>query len=151
MKHNIDSASRLRRGFRRGGSLIETAICLGILLNLTFGAVEFGYYFYVKNMLDGAAREGCRAGIPPSAGSNTVVTSAVTGALTTCNFPNGCVTTAVTDTSNNAIDVSTVAVGTQIQVKVTATWSVIGAGFRPLNLIGGTKTVTGLCVMRKEG
>src|SRR5258707_10380047 len=111
MKRTTISASRFRRGFRRGGSLIETAICLGILLNLTFGSVEFGYYFYVKNMLDGAAREGARAAIPPSAGSNAVVTSAVTGALTTCNFPSGSITTTVTDTSGNAIsDVSTVAV-----------------------------------------
>jgi Flp pilus assembly protein TadG len=125
------------------------ALTLGVLLNLTFGAVEFSYYFYVKNGLEGAAREGSRSGIVSSS-VNSDVTTAVTNALTAFHFPSGSVSTTITDTSGNALDVSTAAVGTQVQVNVTATWSTIGAGYRPLNLISGTKTVKGICVMRKE-
>ena len=51
-----------------------------LLLNLTFGMVEFGYFFYVKNAFENAASEGvgrewCRA--PPTA----IVTTAVTARL----------------------------------------------------------------------
>ena len=47
-----------RRGNRRGAAILEMALTLGLLLNLTFGMVEFGYYFYVKNSFANAAREG---------------------------------------------------------------------------------------------
>jgi hypothetical protein len=56
----------------------------------------------------------------------------------------------ITNTSGNALTAGTATAGTQIEVTVSATWSTIGAGFRPMNLIGGTKTVKGVCVMRKE-
>ena len=42
---------------RRGGSLLEAAIVLPVLIYVAFGTVEFGYYFFVKHSLDGAARE----------------------------------------------------------------------------------------------
>lgn len=125
------------------------ALTLGILLNLTFGMVEFGYYFYVRNMLCDAAREGARAAIVPGA-QNSDVTAAVNNTLGTCKFPAGSVTTSITDTSGNALTVSSTSGGTPIQVSVTATWGAIGVGFRPLNLISAAKSVAGACVMRKE-
>jgi Flp pilus assembly protein TadG len=138
-----------RRGLRRGGAILEMSLTLGLLLNLTFGMVEFGYYMYVKNELSNAAREGVRAGMVPGA-ANTDVTTAVTNALAGCSFPSGSCTTSITDTSGNSLDVSSAAQYTAIQVKVSATWSVIGNGFRPLKLIGSSKTVSGICVMSKE-
>src|SRR5205085_1990414 len=64
------------RRARRGTAVMEMALVGSLLLGLTFGTVEFGYYFYVKNIFQGAAREGCRAGITPT-GDNTAVTSSV--------------------------------------------------------------------------
>jgi len=139
-----------RRGNRRGGAILEMALVLGLLLNLTFGMVEFSYFFYVKNAFENAAREGVRAAMVPG-GTTSSATTAVTNALTAYHFPAGSVNTAtVTDTSGNTLDPSTAAVGTTLQVNVTATWSTIGAGFRPLTLISGSKTVSGICVMLKE-
>lgn len=134
-------------GFRRGGSLVETGIVLMVLSYLVFGTVEFGYYFYVKNAMEGAAREGARAGIV-SGNDNTSVSTAATNSMVGFNSANYSIS--VTDTSGNAINAGTAAAGTQIQVTVSATWSTIGQGFRPMNLIGGAKTVKGVCVMRKE-
>jgi Flp pilus assembly protein TadG len=111
--------------------------------------VEFSYFFYVKNAFQNAAREGVRSAMTPS-GTTSSATTAVTNALASYHFPTSSVTATVTDTSGNTLDPSTAAIGTAIQVNVTATWSVIGAGFRPLTLISGSKTVTGLCVMQKE-
>ena len=140
---------RGRRGNRRGGAILEMALTLGLLLNLTFGMVEFGYFFYVKNSFANAAREGARAGIVPGAVTSDV-TTAVTNALANCNFPANSYTTTITDTSNNTLSLASASSGTSVQVNVTATWGTIGAGFRPMKLMSTTKSVTGLCVMRKE-
>lgn len=134
---------------RFGGSIVEMALTLTILTNLTFGMVEFGYYFYVQNAFSNAAREGCRAGLIP-AGYNTNVSTAVSNALTGYKFPANSYSVSVTDTSGNSIEAGTTAANTPIQVTVSATWSVIGAGFRPLNLIGGSKVVKGVCTVNKE-
>jgi Flp pilus assembly protein TadG len=136
-----------RKGFRRGGTLLEAAIVLLTLSYLVFGMIEFGYYFYVKNAMEGAAREGARAGVI-SGNDNTAITTAAQNAMVGFNIAN--YTVSVTDTSGNALAAGTASAGTQIEVTVSATWSTIGAGFRPMNLIGGTKTVKGVCVMRKE-
>lgn len=138
-----------RRGKRRGSAVLEMALVLALLLNLTFGMVEFSYYFYVKNAFENAAREGVRAAMI-TGGTTTTATTAVTNALAAYNFPASSVTATVTDTSGNTLDPSVAAIGTAMRVNVTATWSVVGAGFRPLTLISGSKVVTGTCVMEKE-
>src|SRR4051794_28124816 len=54
---------RPRRRFR-GTELLELGLVLGtILLPLTFGMIEGGYYFYIEQNIQGAAREGARAAI----------------------------------------------------------------------------------------
>ena len=50
------TGSQRRR--RRGSAVLDAALVFPILLSLTFGAIEYGYYFFVKNTLQGAAREG---------------------------------------------------------------------------------------------
>src|SRR5215213_8000388 len=66
--------------FRGGATILEMALTLSILLSLTFGTVEFGYFFFVKNTVQGAAREGARVAITPTA-SNTDVTTIVNNSL----------------------------------------------------------------------
>src|SRR5437762_6132463 len=57
---------RARRRFR-GTELLELGLVLGlILLPLTFGMIEGGFYFYLEQNVQGAAREGARAAIPGS-------------------------------------------------------------------------------------
>ena len=48
---------------------------LPVLFYLVLGAMQFGYYFFVKNTLQGAAREGCRAGIVLNNDNGDVTTS----------------------------------------------------------------------------
>ena len=138
-----------RRNGRRGAAIIEMALVLTLLLNLTFGMVEFGYYMYVKNSFANAAREGVRACMVPGA-VNSDVTTAVTNALSGAKFPANSYSSSITDTSGNSLDVSTTTQGSSIEVTVSGTWGTVGNGFRPLKLIGSTKTVSSLCVMRKE-
>ena len=119
-------------------------LTLTILLNLTFGAIEFGYYFFVKNTMDGAAREGVRNAIV-SGGTDATIAAAANNVLTAAGMTTGNFTVSVNP------DMSTSpAVGTNITVTITATWGTVGAGFRPLAIIGSGKTLTVSAVMRKE-
>ena len=48
---------------RRGQSVVEFAFVLPLLLLLTFGMIEFGFFIYNKQIITNAAREGARIGI----------------------------------------------------------------------------------------
>jgi Flp pilus assembly protein TadG len=128
--------------FRKGNAVLEAALVLPILLYLAFGTVEFGYFFYVKNNVQGAAREGVRASIPPSA-TNTDVTNAVANQMTAAGLQASGYT--ITTTPAN---VSGLAPGTTVTVVVQCTWGTVG--LRPLQLISTSKIVKGQAVMRKE-
>lgn len=149
MKDRTESRVLARRPNARrwGGTVLEAAIVLPILISLTFGAIEFGDYFFVKHTLEAAAREGARNGITDTA-TNTTVGTAVTAVITAAGGTNWGAVTAITDTSNNAVNVATVTAGNSIKVQVSCTWGV--CGLRPMQLIGAAKQVIGSCVMRKE-
>ncbi|MGH7177386.1 MAG: TadE/TadG family type IV pilus assembly protein [Tepidisphaeraceae bacterium] len=135
--------TNLRR--RRGSAVLDAALVFPILLSLTFGTVEYGYYFYVKHSYQGAAREGARVAITPSA-TNTEVTTAITNALTAAGLQSSGYTVTVSPSN-----VSGLSAGTSVSVTVTSAWGTAGSGFRPLGLIGSSKQVRGVTVMRKEG
>jgi Flp pilus assembly protein TadG len=131
-----------------GGSVLEAAFIVPILVSLAFGMAEFSYFFFVKHTLEGAAREGARNAITPTA-TNATATAAATAALTAAGGNSWGATVAITDTSGNALTVSGLAAGTAIEVKLSCTWSTVGV--HPLGIIPGSKLVIGTCVMRKEG
>lgn len=137
-----------RRNNRRGNAVLDAALVLPILLSLTFGTVEYGYYFFMKHSLEGAAREGARAAIVPSTVSNTTVTTAVANALNAAGL-NSSTTTLDAKYTLSISPAVTSASGTAITVTLSASWGTVG--IRPLGLIGSGKTVTGTAVMRKEG
>lgn len=132
----------MKRIFRRGNAVLEAALVVPILLYLAFGTVEFGYFFYVKNNVQGAAREGVRAAIPPGA-TNTDVTSAISSQMTAAGLQSSGYT--VTTTPSN---ISGLAPGTTVTVNVQCTWGTVG--LRPLQLMSAAKLVKGQAVMRKE-
>ena len=81
MTRNLSRLLFWRRNRQRGNAVLETSLVLMfVLFPLTFGMVEFGYFFYVKHSLQGAAREGARAAIVPTA-VNSEVTTAVNAAM----------------------------------------------------------------------
>jgi len=126
---------------------LEAALVLPVLISLTFGCIEFGYFLYTKNTFQGAAREGARAGITPTS-TNTDVTTAVTSTLTAAGLQNCGYTTLIESPLGTSTNVATLSAGSQIYVTVRVNWSAIGV--RPLGVIPATKQVTGIAVMRKE-
>jgi Flp pilus assembly protein TadG len=123
------------------------SLTLGILLYLSFGTVEFGYFFFVKNTVQGAAREGARVAITPT-GSNADVTTAVNGALQAAGMRPADFTTTV-KVNNTVANCNTAVGGQAIQVSVQATWGTVG--LRPLGIIKDDKPVLAIATMRKEG
>lgn len=141
---------------RRGSAVMEAALVLPVLVVLTMGAMEFGYFFYVKHTLQGAAREGARAAITPGA-STSDVTTAVNAAMKAAGFdivakPSLYTTQVLDSGGTTVVNPSTATAGTGIQVKVSAQWGNIGVN--PLGSaspLTPTRTVAGQTVMRKEG
>jgi Flp pilus assembly protein TadG len=141
---------------RRGSAVMEASLVLPVLVVLTMGAMEFGYFFYVKHTLQGAAREGARAAITPGA-SSTDVNTAVNAAMKAAGFdiaakPGLYTTSILSSDGSSTVNPSSATAGTGIQVRVSATWGTIGVN--PLGSaspLGPTRSVAGQTVMRKEG
>ncbi|HEY1686658.1 MAG TPA: TadE/TadG family type IV pilus assembly protein [Tepidisphaeraceae bacterium] len=127
---------------RRGGALLETALVLPVLLSVTFGGVEFGYFYWTQSTIEGAARNGARAGIVSGA-TNTDVTTAVNAELTAAGLQTSAFNIVTSPTS-----ISTATAGTNITVTVSSTWSQVG--FKALGLISSSQSISGACVMRHE-
>ena len=143
-----------RRGTRtRGGNaLIDLMFVLPILLGLSFGVVEYGYFIFVKHTVEAAAREGARAATVPSATSQDV-TDAVANVMTAAGLSKTGYAVLTTDTSGNTLNVNTVTAGSPIKITVQCTWGSVGVHPLP-EVLGGmspTKMVKGATVMRKEG
>src|SRR4051794_36396010 len=141
---------------RRGSAVLDAALVFPILLSLTFGAIEYGYYFFIKNTLQGAAREGCRSGIVLN-NDNTDVTTSVAGYLKAAGLNSSATTVdskftlKIESPLGSATTVSTLSAGSAVYVTIQGSWGTLGQGFRPLALIGTSKVVSGVSVMRKEG
>jgi Flp pilus assembly protein TadG len=146
--HTLSSRRICRRRF--GGAVLEMVLVMPVLLYLAFGTVEFGYFFYVKHSLEGAARDGARASIPSGAVYSDI-TSAVDSAMAASNLAGSGYTIQVKDGSTVVANLSSAVAGDTITVTVTCTWGTAGAGYRPWGLIGTSKQVIGVAVMRKEG
>ena len=117
-----------------------------LLIMLSFGAAEYGDYFFVKNALVGAARDGARVAVPTAA-TEANVTTAVTNSLTAANIPVASCTVTTSPTN-----IATAAAGGSITVTITATWGTIGISPLPVSMggISSTKQVVGSVVMIKE-
>jgi Flp pilus assembly protein TadG len=135
-----------RTRVRAGVSVVEMALVLPILLMLSFGMIDYGYFFYLKNTIQGAAQTGVRAAIVPGA-TQTNATDAVASVMTLSGFK----TTNYTVTTVPA-DVSTATSGSMVSITVSCNWGTIGYHDLPVALggISNTKNVTGAAAMRKE-
>jgi len=53
---------RRKKSKERGAAAVEFALVLPLFLWLVLGTIDFGYYFFVSEIVTNAAREGARAG-----------------------------------------------------------------------------------------
>ena len=125
----------------RGTALIEFTLVMPLLLVLTVAAVDFGRAFFVKNIVEQAAREGVRLRAVSSSADSGLVTARV-------NQVAGSANVSITDVEITGPDASR-----QVHVKVTADFNWIFPGV--FNLFGANFTnpmpLTGEAWMRNEG
>jgi Flp pilus assembly protein TadG len=131
---------------RRGSSVLEFVLVLPILIMLSFGVVDYGYFFYVKNTLQGAAEAGARAAIPSSS-TNASVNTVISNMITAAGLQNSGYTVTFSPS-----DVSTSSPGTTVSVTIGLTWG--NVSFKALSSgyggISNSKVVSGNAVMVKE-
>jgi Flp pilus assembly protein TadG len=108
------SRNAASRDPRRGGAAVEFALVLPLFMALVMGALDYGYFFYVDQIVTNAAREGARGGTlvdPVSAGAQARASAdakAIAEAYMTRNglSPRGVTATIGTVvTANDAVDV----------------------------------------------
>lgn len=141
---------------RSGAAVLEAVLVLPLLLALTLGVGEYGYFFYVKHNLVNASRAGARASIPAGA-TNSTVNTAVNRALfaagmTPSDSSLGNYTVAIKNSGGADVTVASVAIGTDIFVTVSANWDTVGVRLIPpvMGGISAGRTVKATSVMRKE-
>ena len=129
---------------RRAAAVVEFAVVAPLLFALVLGIIEFGRAMMVLELLNNAARAGCRAGVL-SGSTNTDVNSAITTALTGSGVNSPSTTI---DVNGSQADVSTAQTGDTISVTVS-----VGADavtWLPVPQFLGGKTLTGIVAMRRE-
>jgi len=126
-----------------GEALVEMALVLPILLLLSLGMLDFGRAFHMKNIVDAAAREGCRV---------AVVTTPVDVALAQGRVANILTAGGVTDAPPAQVDGPDPA--KMVTVTVTARFTFVTPGLFALfgSLADPTGiNMTGRASMRQEG
>jgi Flp pilus assembly protein TadG len=143
---------KLAVGRRRGAVAVETALVLIFVLSFVFGTFEFSRLFTNWNLLNNAAREGCRYAIVNNTSSTistdvqTVVTKFMAGQ--TASFSNFTVTVSgahqgVTTPVNN------LAPGDMITVTATGTYKWMN--IIPWVKLPSTFSITSSVIMGCEG
>jgi len=143
---HISSQPGRRRGARRGASVLEFVLVIPILIMLGFGIVDYGYFFYVKNTVQGAAQSGARAAIS-SIALQSDVTTTVGNIMNAAGLQNSGYTV-----TTSPSDITTASAGTTVSVTVKVNWSNVGlhtlsSGYGG---ISNSKVITGAASMRKE-
>lgn len=137
---------------RRGATAVETALVLIPMTMLIFGVFEYGRLLMDWNLLDNAAREGCRYALANNTNSSaaanvqTIVTNYMSGR--DAAFSNFTVTVSGTH-SGAATAVNSLAPGDLITVTVTGNYSLMN--IIPLVSMGWTFPLTSSVTMICEG
>src|SRR5437016_1492735 len=87
MPHHRQNVKSDRQQRRHGGALLEMMLVLPILLMISFGIVDYGYFFFVKSTIQSAAEAGARAAIASGA-IDADVTTAVQSVMNSAGINN---------------------------------------------------------------
>lgn len=148
MKQRTSDNVAAARRVRRGSAVLEAALVGQLLFVLSFGCVEFAHFFYVKQTLLGASREGARAAIVDGATTSSVQ-SAAAAAMTAAGFASSQYTVSIRNAADTAtLDPATASAGTSLLVKVESRWGTVG--LRPLGILSTERQVVARTVMRAE-
>jgi len=110
--------------------MIEAILVLPMLIALTFGAIEYGWAFYVKHAIAAASYVGARAAITTGS-TNSTVSTAVAASMSAAGLSGSQYTLTTSPTT-----VTGLSSGTYVTVTITATWSAVGVTPLPVSMGG---------------
>jgi Flp pilus assembly protein TadG len=143
---------KVRHRPRRGAVAIETALLMIPMISLLFGVFEFSRLFMDWNLLNNAAREGCRYAIVHNTDTtiNTDVQTAVANFMAgeTASFSNFTVTMSGTH-QGVATALNNLSAGDLIIVTVSGTYKFMN--IIPLVKMPASFTITSSVIMGCEG
>jgi Flp pilus assembly protein TadG len=138
---------------RRGAAAVETAMVLIPVLMLLFGIFEYGRFLLDRNVLDNAAREGCRYALANNNTDPAVTTSVQTIVNNVMGNQKNAYTNFTVTVSGTHNGVSTpvgqLAPGDQITVTVSGTYKLLN--IVPLASIQPSFTMSSSVTMICEG
>ncbi len=143
---------KLKIGQRRGAAAVETGLVLVMLTSVIFGVFEFSRLFLDWNLLNNAARQGCRYAIANN--TNTAVTTNVQTIVTkymagqTASFSNFTVTVSGTH-SGVSTPVNNLSAGDLLTVTVSGTYKFMN--IIPVVKMSTNFTLTSSVIMKCEG
>jgi Flp pilus assembly protein TadG len=78
----MDRTGICRHRSERGAAAVEFALVFPLFLLIVLGTIDFGYFFFVSEIVGNAAREGARAGsvVEPDAGNGPAIAAAQSAA-----------------------------------------------------------------------
>jgi Flp pilus assembly protein TadG len=129
---------------RRGAAVAEFAVLAPVLFMVVFGCIEFGRAMMVGQLVNNAARTGCRQGVLTGKSTSDIQT-AVNSSLTSTGVLGGQVQILVNGVSTDA---STAARGDRVEVRVSVP-AAQNSWLPGLSFLGGY-SLSGSAVMRRE-
>jgi Flp pilus assembly protein TadG len=136
--------NRSRPRGRSATAAVEFAVVAPLLFTVALGIIEFGRAMMVLEVLNNAARSGCRVGVL-SGSDNNAINTAVTNSLAGSSV-SGTTTTILVNGS--PVDVSTANTGDTISVSVAVPADSVS--WLPVTHFLTGKTLSGSVAMRRE-
>jgi Flp pilus assembly protein TadG len=140
------SAPRVKayRKERTAAAAVEFAVVAPVLFTVVLGIIEFGRAMMVLELLNNAARSGCRVGTLSGANNNAINT-AITNSLAGSGITNTTTTILVNGTQ---ADVSTASTGDMISVSIAVLSD--NVSWLPVEHWLNGRNLSGTVVMRRE-
>lgn len=142
---------------RRGVTIVETTFVLIIFTLILFSIFEYARFVFMRQVLNNAAREGCRYALVNNTNTNiqtetvNVVNQFMAGMGNSVSFSSFTVTVMAVDASGNQLTstaVSSIQPGDPIAVDITSNFKTM---FPTLLVLPVTIAMNSRCVMTCEG
>ncbi|MCA9065410.1 MAG: pilus assembly protein [Planctomycetaceae bacterium] len=142
---------RVARTERRGGAIVEVAVCFPVFMLILLGIVEFGRAMSVSQMLNSAAREGCRSAIIDGSTTEGITAEIKEHVVSMIGCSGDSVTVSIAVTSRNTgaavAELSAAESRDLIEIDVSVPYSAVS--FAVNNFLQG-QSLRGECSMRHE-
>ena len=151
MKRTLFQVPRRQRENRTGSAIVEVAVCFPVFMLILLGIIEFGRAMSINQMLNSAARIGCRAAVLDGS-TNTSVSDLVKKQVADtlgCGQDNVTVAIAAKSgvTGTALSNVSAATTGDLIEIDVLVPFSVVSWSVKQWL---ATANIRGECSMQHE-